>query len=82
MFFWFFFFFPWLHLQHVEIPRLGVESELQLLAYATATAMPDLSHICDLCHSLGKCQILNPLSEGGQESNPHPHGYDVMFLTC
>ena len=26
------------HLQHVEVPWLGVESELQLLAYATATA--------------------------------------------
>ena len=30
-----------LHPWHMEIPRLGVESELQLLAYATATAMPD-----------------------------------------
>ena len=28
-----------LHLQHMEIPRLGVESELQWQAYATA--MPD-----------------------------------------
>ena len=28
-----------LHLQHMEVPRLGVQSELQLLAYATATAM-------------------------------------------
>ena len=27
-----------LHPWHMEIPRLGVESELQLLAYATATA--------------------------------------------
>ena len=27
--------------QHMEVPRLGVESELQLLAYATATAMSD-----------------------------------------
>ena len=25
----------------MEVPRLGVESELQLLAYTTATAMPD-----------------------------------------
>ena len=25
-----------LHLQHMEVPRLGVESELQLLATATA----------------------------------------------
>ena len=26
-----------LHLQHMEVPRLGVESELQLPAYTTAT---------------------------------------------
>ena len=30
-----------LHLQLVEVPRLGVESELQVPVYATATAMPD-----------------------------------------
>ena len=26
---------------HMEVPRLGVESELPLLAYTTATATPD-----------------------------------------
>ena len=31
-------FFSELHLQHMEVPKLGVESELQLPAYATATA--------------------------------------------
>ena len=44
----FFLFFLGPHLQHMEIPRLGVESELQLLATATATATTDLSHICNL----------------------------------
>ena len=39
------------HLQHRQVPRLGVESELQLPAYTTATAMPDLSCICDLHHN-------------------------------
>ena len=34
-----------------EIPRLGVELELQLLAYTTVRATPDPSHICDLYHS-------------------------------
>ena len=29
--------------QHIEVPRPGVESELQLPAYTTATAMPDPS---------------------------------------
>ena len=28
-------------LMHVEVPRLGVQLELQLLAYATATATQD-----------------------------------------
>ena len=39
-----------LHLQHMEVPRLGVELELQLLGTATATAMQDLSCVCDLYH--------------------------------
>ena len=30
----------------MEVPRLGDELELQLLAYAIATAMWDPSHIC------------------------------------
>ena len=32
------------HWRLKEVLRLGVKSELQLLAYATATAMPDLSY--------------------------------------
>ena len=47
----------------MEIPRIGVKAELQLQAYATATAAQDLSHICDLHHSLWQYQILNPLNE-------------------
>ena len=47
----------------MEIPRLGEESELQLQAYATATAMPDPRSICDLNHSPRQCRILNPRSE-------------------
>ena len=47
----------------MEIPRLGVEWEMQLPACATATAMQDLSCICDLRRSLQQCRILNPLSE-------------------
>ena len=61
-----FFFFPFFlgpHPWHMEVPRLGVESELQPLAYATATATPDSSCIGDLHHSSRQCPILNPLSE-------------------
>ena len=56
----FFFFFLRLHLQHLEVPRLGAESELQLPAYSTATAMPNPSCICDLHCGLQQCRILNP----------------------
>ena len=47
--------------QHMEIPRLGLKMELQLLVYATATAMQDLSCICNLHHRPWQHQILNPL---------------------
>ena len=57
--------FSGLYPRHMEVPRLGVKLELQLLAYstATATAMQDLSCVCNLHHSSWRCQILNPLSE-------------------
>ena len=51
------------HLRRMEVPRVGIESEVQLLAYTTASAMQDPSCICDLHHSSWQCQILNPLSE-------------------
>ena len=51
------------HLGHMEIPRLGVQLEPQLLAYTTAIAMKDPSHIFELHHSSWQCKILNPLSK-------------------
>ena len=56
-------FFLGLHQQHMEFPRLGVESELQLPAYTTATATLDPSHNCDQCHGLWQCRILKPPSK-------------------
>ena len=47
----------------MEVPRLGVESELQLPGCTTATVMQDLSRICNLYPSSWQRQILNPLSE-------------------
>ena len=44
----------------MEAPRLGVKSELQLLATATATQDP--SWVCYLHHSSQQRWILNPLS--------------------
>ena len=56
------------HLGHMKVPRLEVESEPQLSAYATATAMQDPSHIRDLYHSLQQCQSLNPLSKASDQT--------------
>ena len=67
-----------LHLRHMEVTRLGVDSELQLLAYATATATSDPSHICDLHHSSQQCHILNPLRN--REIEPAPSWILVRFV--
>ena len=65
--FLFFFFWSFVflgpHPRHMGVPRLGILSELQLPAYARATATPDPSRICDLHHSSQQRRILNPLSE-------------------
>ena len=61
--FFFFFFLMAILAACGRVPGLGVELELHLPACATATAMPDLSHICNLCHNLWQRQIPNPLSE-------------------
>ena len=51
-----------MHPRHMEVPRLEVKSDLRLPAYATATAVPDPSHACDLHHSSQQRRILDPLS--------------------
>ena len=61
--FFLFFVFLGLHLRHLEIPRLEVESQLYLPACTTATAMQDPSLVCDLYHRSQQRQILNSLSE-------------------
>ena len=38
------------------------------LAYTTATAMPDLSHVHNLHHSSQQHQILNPLSKARDQT--------------
>ena len=53
--FYFYFCFLGLHMWHVEVPRLGVESELQPPAYTAGPQDPSL--ICDLHHSSQQCQI-------------------------
>ena len=64
----------------MEVPRLGIKSELQLLAYARATAIPDLSRNCDLHHSSQwQCQILNPLSEATSSTETTSGSFFFFF---
>ena len=51
------------NMQHMEVPKLGLESELQLPAYAAATAALDPSCISNLHHSSWQHQIFNPMSQ-------------------
>ena len=69
LFFFSFFAFLGPHLQHMEILRLGVQSELLLPVYTRATAMPELSHVCDLHHSPQQRQILNPLRKARDQTH-------------
>ena len=63
----------------MEVPRLGIESELQLGAYTTATATPDLSSVFNQ-HSSRQCQIILP-TDRGPGLNLSPHGYYSVSLT-
>ena len=50
-------------MRYMEVPRLGVESELQLPVYTTATATTDPRGICILHCSSRQHGILIPLSK-------------------
>ena len=64
----YYFFLFWRHLQHVEVPELGVESELQLLAYTAATATSDWSHVFNLHSSYRPPWIPHPLSKARDQT--------------
>ena len=57
-----------LHPWHMEVPRLGVELELQLPDCATATATLDPSHIRSLCRNSWQRWILTPLSRARNQA--------------
>ena len=59
----FLFCFLGIHLQHMEVTRLGVESELQLLAYVTVTAMQDPGSKLHLQPNPQLSRIFHPLSK-------------------
>ena len=59
----FIYLFIWLHLQHTEVPWLGVKLELQLQAHTTAIATLDLS-----C-TFWQHWILNPLRQARDQTH-------------
>ena len=59
------------HRWHMEVPRVGVQSELQLPAYTTAIATQDPSLVCDLHHSSRQRRILNSLSKARDWTRNH-----------
>ena len=54
--------------QYMKVSRLGVESELQLPDYTTATATWDLSSDCNLHHSSQQLWIPNPLNKARDQT--------------
>ena len=65
----------------MEVPRLRVESELQLQVYTTATATRDLSRVCDLYAAAhGKVRSLTHWGRPGIE--PTSSWVLVGFMTC
>ena len=56
------------YLGHMEVPRLGVKLELQLLACTTATATRGPSRVCNLHHSSRQRWIPDPLSEASDQT--------------
>ena len=65
----------------MEIPTLGVELELQLQAYITAIATPDLSCICKLRCSSWQHWILNLLVEA-TEHRVLEFGLHIQIVWC
>ena len=62
----------------MEVPRLGVELELQPPACTRATATGDLSRICDLHHSSQQHWILSPLSKARDRT----HNFMIPSQIC
>ena len=63
----------------MEVPGLGVESELQLQLLTYATATQDLSRLCDQRRSSQQHSILNPLSEARDQIRIFMDPDQVLF---
>ena len=66
-FLFFSFFFSGPQVQYMEVPRLGIKSEIQLPAYTTAMAMPDPNYFCNLHDSHSNARYLTHWAGPGIE---------------
>ena len=57
------------HLKHMEVPRLGVELELLLPVYATATATPEPNVSVTYPTAHDNARSFNPLSEARDQTH-------------
>ena len=64
----------------MEVPRLGVDLELKLPAYATATARWDLSCFCDLTAAHWQRWIFNPPSKARDRTSTLMDTNQIHFL--
>ena len=53
----------------MEVPSLGVKSELLLSAYTTAMVVLDPSYVCNLHHRTHPPSLLNPPSEANNQTH-------------
>ena len=83
--FLFFFFFKGWHVQHKEVPRLGIESELQLtqqcqIQAASATYTTAHSNTGSLTHWMGSGTELVSSGILVEFITSEPHGNTLVFL--
>ena len=71
-------FFSW----HMKVSRLGIESELQLLAYTIATAVRDPSHVWGLHHSSPQPRIRKSMSKARDPTSMFLFGLVCFCVFC
>ena len=64
---------------HMQVPRLGVKSELQLPVYNTATTTWDPICVCNLHQSSQQCWIFNPLSKARNQTSMLMDANRILF---
>ena len=70
------------HLWHIEVPRLGVKSELQLLAYTTATTQDPSQALSMTCDTMAHSNIRSLTHLARTGIKPTSSWILIGFVTC